>query len=152
MQKSSMPNEIILSEVSRLVSEGEQVVLMTKGVSMLPFIVGNRDSVLLTAPESFSVGDIVLARIDGCRYVLHRVIELDGDSVVLMGDGNIRGVEKCMKSDVTALALSIIRPDGSRIDCRSEKHLRQARLWRKLLPLRRWILAVYRRVYLRKSR
>ena len=45
-----VPNAILLAEVSALVQEGKQVELLTKGCSMLPFIVGDRDSVRLRNP------------------------------------------------------------------------------------------------------
>ena len=61
---------------------------------MLPFIVGDRDSVRLRK-EPVAVGDAVLAEIAPGRYVLHRIISLVKDRVVLMGDGNLSGVETC---------------------------------------------------------
>ena len=94
MNKTVVPNDMLLSEVGKLVDEGEKVVIMTKGISMLPFIHGGKDSVLLVKPSSVDVGDIVLARINDERYVLHRVISREGDRFVLMGDGNLRGVER----------------------------------------------------------
>ena len=95
MGKITLPNDVLLDEVARLVDEGEAVTLMTKGASMLPFIVGGRDSVLLVRPEELFPGMIVLAYVQGGRYVLHRILSVDGTKVVLMGDGNIKGVEVC---------------------------------------------------------
>ena len=39
---------------------------------MLPFLKGNRDSVELEKSKDLKCGDIVLACIDGDRFVLHR--------------------------------------------------------------------------------
>ena len=112
MGRITLPNDVLLDEVARLVAEGEKVTLMTKGVSMLPFIVGGRDSVLLVRPEELFPGMIVLAYVQGGRYVLHRILSVDGAKVVLMGDGNIKGVEVCAPADVKAVAVRISRPSG----------------------------------------
>ena len=147
MGKITLPNDVLLDEVARLVDEGEAVTLMTKGASMLPFIVGGRDSVLLVRPEELFPGMIVLAYVQGGRYVLHRILSVDGTKVVLMGDGNIKGVEVCAPADVKAVAVRISRPSGE-VDCLSKRHLRQAAIWKTLFPVRRWILAVYRRLFI----
>lgn len=147
MGKITLPNDVLLDEVARLVAEGETVTLMTKGASMLPFIVGGRDSVVLVRPEELFPGMIVLAYVQGGRYVLHRILSVDGTKVVLMGDGNIKGVEVCTPADVKAVAVRISKPSGE-VDCLSKRHLRQAAIWKTLLPVRRWILAVYRRLFI----
>ena len=69
---------------------------------MLPFIRGGHESVVLTRPGEIRVGDVVLAHIDGRRYVLHRVMEVSPERIVLMGDGNIRGQEVCRPEDMPA--------------------------------------------------
>lgn len=146
MNKTVVPNDMLLSEVGKLVDEGEKVVIMTKGISMLPFIHGGKDSVLLVKPSSVDVGDIVLARINDERYVLHRVISREGDRFVLMGDGNLRGVERCNRKDISAVAVKILKKNGKIVDCCSIRHRRRAAFWAKLLPVRRWLLAIYRRI------
>ena len=95
MERKILPNDVLLGEVSRLVAEGESVTIMTKGTSMLPFIVGGRDSVRLVRPAELQPGMIVLAELHDGRYVLHRLISVDGQNLTLMGDGNIAGVERC---------------------------------------------------------
>ena len=147
MVRRTLPNDVLLGEVSRLVEGGETVTLMTKGMSMLPFIVGGRDSVVLERPGVLKAGLIVLAYVHGDRYVLHRIVSVEGDRVTLMGDGNIRGVEVCRKEDVKAVATRIIRPSAE-VDCLGADHLRKAAVWKKMLPARRLILAVYRRIFL----
>lgn len=145
--KRVLPNNILMGEVSKLVAEGESVTIMTKGSSMLPFIVGERDSVVMKRIDNLKPGMIVLAYVEGRRYVLHRIISINGDVVTLMGDGNIVGVEHCHIADVKATATSIIRPSGV-IDCQSRNHIRKAALWKSLLPVRRYLLAIYRRLFI----
>jgi len=144
MNKLCVENGILLGEVSRLIADGHEVTIMTKGNSMEPFIRGEMDSVLLRRPEEIKVGDIVLARLSGERYVLHRVFALDGDSVTMMGDGNIYGRENCKISDLAGKVKVIITPSGR------EVKPSDGSIWRRLMPVRRILLGLYRRLYRRK--
>ena len=146
VSRVQVPNAILLGEVSRLLDDGKDVILMTKGCSMLPFIRGERDSVNLRKLDVLEVGDIVLARVKEDVYVLHRVFSVDGDAVTLMGDGNLKGKERCRRADICGTAIEILREGGKVVDCRGRKALALARIWRFLLPLRRYMLAVYRRL------
>lgn len=139
MEKRVLPNEILLSSAGELLDEGRDVTLLVKGDSMLPFLHSERDSVRLHKMESVGVGDIVLARIAKGHYVMHRVLQTDGDSITLMGDGNLRGTESCTKQDILGTVVAIIRPDGK------ETAPNDGRLWKQLLPARRYLLAIYRR-------
>lgn len=140
MKKMIVPNEILLAEADDLLSKGIEVVLMTKGNSMLPFIRGEKDSVNLKRFGAVEVGDIVLARIAPQRYVLHRIFAIDGDVVTLMGDGNLVGTETCRLGDILGTVTEIIRPNGSK------KKVTNGTFWRKLLPVRRYLLWIYRKL------
>jgi signal peptidase I len=138
--KRQIPNEVLLSEVERMLAAGRDVVLVPKGRSMLPFIRGEVDKVLLQrVPQSqLKVGNIVLAHV-GERYVMHRIIDLKGDQVTLMGDGNLRGTELTMRSEIAGVVMEIITPDG--------RHRKPTSgwLWRRLLPIRKYLLKIYRK-------
>ena len=144
-----LPNNDILGDVIKLVNEGQRVTLPVNGYSMLPFIIGGKESVELVKPEKAAVGDVVLAWINGCRYVVHRIIRIEDNQVQLMGDGNLTAEEYCTISDVKARAEYVITPHGKRRYLYTPQRLRFSRLWSKLLPVRRWILAVYRRTLLK---
>lgn len=148
MQRKVIANDVLIPEIARLVKKGEKVKFVPKGTSMLPFIRGGKDSVVLQWADSFREGDIVLAKI-GAIFVLHRIVGIDGDSVILMGDGNLVGTEKCLKSDIMAVAAKIVR-NGREIDCHSRKHLAMAWMWKKMMPARRYLLAVYKRIIIVK--
>ena len=148
--KKVLPNDILLGEVERLLRGGTSVTLKTKGNSMLPFIVGGRDCVLLVPYSCFpKVGDIALARLKNNIYVLHRIIFVGDDgTVVLMGDGNLRGTENCRVEDLCGKVTDIIK-NGRSVNPYSGCNVLFFRLWRKLLPFRRILLAVYRRLVIR---
>lgn len=143
----TVPNRLLLGMARQMLNEGHPVVIGTKGNSMLPFIVGSLDSVRLVKAEGVRVGDIALAEISEGNYVLHRVIEVDGEDVTLMGDGNLSGLEYCLVSDIAGVVTHIMRPDTPDIDCSSRRFVRRSALWRRMRPVRRILLAIIRRVY-----
>lgn len=145
MQTKTVPNAELIPAIGKLIEEGQEVIFKPKGMSMLPFIRGGRDSVLLRKADELKVGDIALAEISEGRYVLHRIEKIEGETIVLMGDGNLVGRERCRREDVMAIAVKIIK-DRREIDCQSQGHLRNAEIWRRLLPVRRYLLAIYRRI------
>ena len=147
MVKKIIPNDVLVNEIDKFVKEGLQVTFKPKGNSMLPFIVGERDSVVLKSPENIKKGDIVLAKVGVSHYVLHRVIAMRDDRITLMGDGNIVGTERCRLTDIVAVAIKINK-GGKEIDCRSKFHFCKAGIWRMLKPVRRYLLAIYRRIIL----
>ena len=133
------PDDQNLAQVPHLLEEGKVVVLKElKGNSMLPFIRGGKDSVRLRKPEGVKVGDIVLA-VFGGRPIVHRVIAINGTKVTLMGDGNLKGTEKGDLSEVLGIVDQIISPSGR---CRKPN---KGKLWRRLLPLREYLLKMYRK-------
>lgn len=145
MRTITLPNEDLLPEVANMLSEGNLVTIKAKGNSMLPFIKGGRDSVILEKKDIPAVGDIVLAEIAPKKFLLHRIIRIADDSITLMGDGNLSANEKCRTENICGHAIGIIHA-GKRIDCNSKAEQRKAWAWRKLLPVRRYLLAIYRRI------
>lgn len=131
-------NAILIPEIAQLVREGKLVTFTPGGVSMRPFIEGGKDSVLLVRPEHLRVGDIILAEVEKEHYVLHRLIAINGDSVTLMGDGNLRGEEHTTTDKVLAKVAQIRSPKGRR------KPMTRGRLWYYALPLRHYLLKIYR--------
>ena len=127
--KLLLNNEAFFIEVSQMLQSGNSVTLRAKGNSMLPFIMEERDTVVLQKVEAFAVGSVVLACLPGNRYVLHRVYRIKGEHIMLMGDGNLHAMECCRREDVAGVVVKIIR-DGRVIDITSSSQLFMAALWR----------------------
>lgn len=142
-----MTDETIIKEAVRLVNDGVSVTFPVKGRSMIPFIIGGRDSVVLQKPENLEPGLVVLAEISPGHYVLHRIIDIDEDNgrITLMGDGNVRGTELCTPATVLAVATHVVDGKERRSPLYSPAQKRRARRWRRLLPVRRYLLAIMRR-------
>ena len=136
----------VIEEALRLVRSGYSVTLPVAGTSMLPFVIGGKESVILANPTGLKRGVIALAWVEKRRYVLHRIEKIEGDKVTLMGDGNVVGREHCNIEDIRAIATHVV--DGKRRHHYLYTPLRRIAscLWWKLLPIRRYILAIYRRI------
>lgn len=147
-------NDILIPELGRLLATGKEVRFTPSGVSMRPYIEGDKDSVILAplkrAPR---VGDIVLAEVETMcgnkTYVLHRLIRISNDLkqpqttsndvvYILQGDGNLAGEERCNAADIIGIVRRIESPSGHR------KMLTRGRVWYALRPLRKWLLKIYR--------
>ena len=135
----------IVGEAIRRTANEESVTLPVNGHSMLPFVVGWRDCVILQKAAQPKVGDVVVAWVEGRRYVLHRIIRIDGERVTLMGDGNLRGTETCTLSDVKALATHVVDVKGKTHDLYNRWRRLAAKVWWYIRPMRRYLLAIYRR-------
>ena len=141
-----LPNDQLLPLVRRAIEEGHTAVISVKGYSMRPFLEHIRDKVKLAPfnPEDLKVGDAVLAEISKGHFVLHRIIEINGEKLLLQGDGNVQGTEMCTKSDVCGVVIEYIRPGGHVILASDYRLCRRIRLWRRLRPIRRYLPFFYR--------
>lgn len=149
METITIDNNQLIGEVKKLLKTFPSVVLPVKGTSMLPFIIGSKESVELVRWEKdFQIGDIVLA-LTKDYYVIHRIIKIDGDDYTLMGDGNIIGTESCKRSDIVAKAEYVVDKHGNKHYLYTPRRCQASKLWNKLKPVRRWILAIYRRTILK---
>ncbi|MBR6346259.1 MAG: hypothetical protein IKR69_02610 [Bacteroidales bacterium] len=151
MDKMVISNDEFFAEVKRLLASERKVTIPVKGYSMLPFIRGGKDLVVLEPENDYRPGDIVLfyvGREGEGRYVMHRIIRLEERKgtmwAVIRGDGVLENTEQVPLSSVIARAVTVLR-DGKRpVDPRSPGHLRKVRFWDALRPFRRYILFVYK--------
>lgn len=136
-------NVQLIPTVEELLKKGHTVTLPLSGNSMRPFLVHNRDKALLVLPENLKKGDPVLAEISPARYVLHRIVRIEGDAITLRGDGNF-GTEHCRRKDVVALAAGFYRKGRTTLDSiESPKWRIYSALWMRLLPFRRYLLKLH---------
>lgn len=142
IHKTRLPNAALFREVEEWLAESRPVTLKAVGGSMWPFITGGRDEVVIqpySPRQPLECGQIVLARLhEGC-YVLHRIIRLDADRITLMGDGHWKQREYCSPAAIIGRVSDICR-NGRSIDCSAPAERFRARLWMKLLPVRRYLL------------
>ena len=156
MDSAKKSDALIMAEAIRLVGEGVSVTFPVNGRSMLPFIVGGRDSVILEKPVDLRVGDVVLAHaipdnvahLENAEkhYVIHRIVALSGDDAVLMGDGNLVQREFCKRSEVYAKVVCVVKPNGKKSLQSAWRSRIASKIWYILLPVRNYLLWIYRKV------
>lgn len=139
----------MMEEIRQLVAEGISTTITVKGNSMNPFIVDGRDRITLGPFKDNELrrGCVALVRDIRGEYLVHRVIARDGDMVTLLGDGNVRGTEKAHVSDVIALMRSVERK-GRTVSVDGFVWRSYSWLWMLLEPVRRWPLALWRKLFL----
>lgn len=143
-------NALLLPEIIKLLEEGHSVTLQLRGFSMRPFLEDKRDKALLVKPDinKMKVGDAVLAEVAPKHYVLHRIIKISNDDVTLRGDGNL-ATENCKLSDVKAAVNGFYRKGRKQMDrTDGKKWLIYSAIWTHLYPIRRYLLAAYRRIWI----
>jgi hypothetical protein len=138
-------NAELFPHIIALLEEGHTVNLKLRGFSMRPFLEDKRDTAVMKKAEEAVCGEPVLAEIAPGRYVLHRIIEIDGDNITLLGDGNLT-VEHCQKSDIKAQIVGFYRKGRTTMDTlQGRKWRTYSRVWMFLRPIRRYLLGIYRR-------
>ncbi len=146
-------SEVMIAELQRFIAEGKSVILPVSGRSMLPFIVGDRDKVeFYPLKDELHKGDVVMAKVDEGYYVVHRVVRIDGDCVVLEGDGNLGFQEHCTKANVIAQGLYVIDKQGRKRSLTSPVAMKRWKLWMALKPLRRVLLKFVKILFLMKDK
>ena len=147
--KKEFANEVFIPEIIKLLDEGYTVTLRLKGFSMRPFLEDNRDKALLTRPGRPAVGDPVLAEIAPKHFVLHRIVKIEGENVTLRGDGNLNN-EYCTIKDIKASVIGFYRKERTTLDPISGMKWKiYSWIWTQLYPVRRYLLAFYRRIWLK---
>lgn len=142
--KMVVHNDEFFSQVLARLDEGLTATIPVKGYSMLPFIRGGKDLVVLEkAAGEIKKDDIVLFRLGG-RYIMHRVLKADGGKFDIQGDGVYLGHEYPVREQILAKATAIIRAGKTPVDPYGKKQLRRVHAWQKLGHLRRYILFIYR--------
>ena len=95
------------------------------------------------------MGDAVLAQVAPGTYVLHRIVRIKGDAITLCGDGNLTN-EYCRRQDVIGFVVGFYRKGRARLDrTNGFKWGLYSVVWMSLRPVRRYLLAAYRRIWLK---
>lgn len=141
-----LTNYDTLPLLAEYVAHGKTVILPLRGFSMRPYLEDGRDKALMAAvPETLHRGDVILARLAGTGgYALHRITRIDGDTIVMCGDGNFMP-ESISRRDVMALAKGFYRKGSARLSpVDSLSYKAYWHLWLMLKPFRRYLLFAWK--------
>ena len=140
-------NHLFMQEITRAFRDGKKsVTFVVRGFSMRPFLEDGRDKVILVPPREPKIGDVVLAEVREQIYALHRVIKIEDGLYTMRGDGNpLQMTEQFTQEKIVGIADAFIRK-GKRVGTDSRKWRFYSATWNALKPLRRILLAIYRRI------
>ena len=128
-------NTTVFGFVRDLLSEGQAVDVRVMGQSMLPFFrSGSRITLRPLREGDLRRGHVVLGETDNGHFVVHRILTVGDERVTLLGDGNTVGTETIPRERIYGI-----------VDC-GRMHLWLAERWMRLRPLRRYPLAILRRI------
>lgn len=130
----TIANRELFAIVRDTLLEGKTVRVAVNGQSMLPFF--RSGSTIIMRPvreEDIRKYSVVMADA-GHAFVVHRIIEVGDEVITLLGDGNIYGTEQVTREKIYGV-----------VDC-SPLHLFFAKIWLWLRPVRRFPLAIFRRI------
>lgn len=148
MNRLLMHNDAFLPQVVELVKEGHEVTLLARGNSMRPFIEDGRDKLVFGKIDTLSVGDVILVEPTNGVFVCHRIEKIDNDTITMRGDGNVVGTETFSRDCVHAKLVKINRL-GKTYDLKTSRTWKvYSAIWPRLLFARRYLLALYRLLWL----
>ena len=137
-----------MQEITRMFREKgkKSVTFVVRGFSMRPFLENGRDKVILAPPREPQLGDVVLAEVREQTYALHRVIKIEDGVYTMRGDGNpLQMTEQFTYDKIIGIADGFIRK-GKKVNVTDRKWRFYSAMWKVLKPLRRILLAIYRRI------
>lgn len=109
MQMKRVPMESLYEVIGLQLENGGKANLVVTGISMLPMLRENRDTVILKPVEKPPVaGDILLYRRANGQFVLHRVIRVTPEGYLISGDNQYE-LEKVAPSQLLAVVGAFTR-------------------------------------------
>lgn len=144
----------ILPYAEEIIKSGRKARIPVSGNSMRPFIVDNRDEVLITGIRYLKKGDIILFKNNRGEYILHRICCIKNMKYRTIGDYCLKDDGVVEWSDIIGVVETLIRK-GKTIDCDSYSWRLFSRLWLALLPIRKYLISshiVFTRVKARIKR
>ena len=148
MQRISVENNVFLPQVVQLIEEGHKATIIARGNSMRPFIEDGRDKLVFGKVDCLAVGDVVLAEVTEGHFVCHRIEKLENGVVTMRGDGNVVGTEVFPETNVRAKLVQVVRKGKTYTLASSTLWRCYSAVWPKLFPMRRYLLALYRLLWL----
>ena len=144
MPKRVVKIEAMMPLITEQLLEGKKPIIPIKGTSMRPFYLSNLTHVELSPPKHLKKHDAILFLSDNGNYILHRLIKIRNDVCITRGDA-LKKKETVKKENIVA---KVTRHQHNKawIDEKAPSFRFKLILWQCLLPLRRPLLRLERRL------
>ncbi len=127
-----------------ILESGASFRLAVTGGSMVPFLAGGRDSVMLSPIDRpLRRGDVILYRRAGGDWVLHRIYKIRGDALWMLGDAQTAVEDGVCRQQAAAL-VTAVRRKGKALTSDSPLWRFFAGAWLWLRPVRPLLLRLRR--------
>lgn len=137
-----------IDRFEEVVEYGECFSIRVDGHSMLPLLGYGKDTIIIrrTCTDEPIVGRIAMYRLGPKHYVTHRVVSVEGDTVLLLGDGRITYDEPIKRDMIVGVVEGVIRQNGRKVSCTSRLWRLRERMWlMQPMIVRRYALAILHR-------
>lgn len=136
-----------VSVLKELVEEGHQVSLLISGSSMAPFLIHQRDTIYFKQPDrELKVGDMVFYQRRNGKYVMHRICRIRPEGFYMIGDAQKEIEGPLQRELIFGLVTSVVRK-GKLIRPGDFWWEFFARVWLRIIPLRRLVSRLYRAIF-----
>lgn len=100
------------NSTAEALSENREVAVKPNGISMMPMLRENKDTVVIEQIDrQLKVNDVPLYRVKNCdKFVLHRIIKIKENGYVIRGD-NVYHREFVKKEDIIGVLKGFYRED-----------------------------------------
>lgn len=134
--------------VRELLSQGRETAIAVTGNSMSPFLIHERDEILISPPDgTWKKGDMAFFVRDNGRYVMHRIckVEKNGDCY-FVGDAQ-QLMEGPIRKDQIFGKITKVKRKGVWIDEKDFWWKFFRRIWINIIPLRPVCVKLYGMVW-----
>ena len=107
-------NNVYIPVLKDLVEEGKEVSMMISGSSMNPFLIHQRDYILMKKPEEeLKAGDMVFFQRRDEAYVMHRIHHINKEGkLFIIGDAQVDMEGPIDKEQVFAIITKVKRKEN----------------------------------------
>lgn len=146
-EKKELKLETLWPIIKEKLSSGAKVRIVPGGISMLPLIVPERDSVELEAvPEKLKKYDVVLYKRPSGMFVLHRIVGIRDGKYVMCGD-NEMSRECGIEHDAVKARMSTVIRNNKEISVKSLKYKLYSRVRVKTQYIKWIIKRIKRKIF-----
>lgn len=137
-------NDVYIPMLKELVEEGKEVSMMISGSSMNPFLIHQRDYILMKKPqELLKPGDMVFFQRKDGVYVMHRIHHMDQEGkLYIIGDAQTKMEGPIDQEQVFAIVTKVQRK-GKWITSGNFWWEFFEHIWLHLIPFRRMLMRLY---------
>lgn len=136
MKSLQISNQEFFALAEKMLLQGKPVDIRVKGNSMRPFLSEGEIVTIVPLPTTrkLSKGIIILTKTNLKKVMMHRICRIEGETITMQGDGNLRQKEVIHRSQILGIAETFKKKDQN-IPLYSPIRRLSADIWR-FYPLR----------------